>query len=102
MLALDPKTILALSPDILLRSIPDQGWYFAFDVASGDEFRLNGTSFWILEAISTGVAWTDLLAEFLAGFDVDPEQGEADLRAATSRLCEEGVVRRLSDGNQDD
>lgn len=98
MLALGDGTVLELSPTILLRALPDQGWYFAFDVANGEQFRLNRTAFWILEAIGTGIQWSDLRDRFLETFEVEPGEGEADLVAVVGRFVEENVIRRVSDG----
>ena len=55
MLALKPGEALTLEPEIVLHSLPDQNWYYAFSVITGDQFRLNQTSFWVLEAISKGI-----------------------------------------------
>lgn len=100
MLALDAETRIALSPTILLRSLPEQGHFLAFDIAGGDHFRLNRTSFWILEAIGTGIRWADLLAQFLRTFGISYEEGEADLTVVVGQFLHEKVVRRLSDGQE--
>lgn len=96
MLALEAGVVLALEPNIVLRSIPNQDWFFAFNVVTGDEFRLNRTSYWILETMGDGAEWGQLKYGFLETFDVDPEQGEKDLRELVIDLFEEKLIGRRS------
>ena len=94
MLALKSGIVLALEPGIVLHSLPDQDWFYAFSVITGDQFRLNRTSFWALENISTGAEWTRLRDEFSKTFDVLSEQGEADLRKLVNELYKQKIIRR--------
>ncbi len=102
MLALEADTMLVLSPTVLLRSLPEQNWYFAFDVASGDQYRLNHTSFWILEAIGCGTSWAALRTRFLERFAVGVQEGTSDLAAIVAQFHEEKIIRRLDCGKQGD
>ena len=99
MLALKSGVVLVLESGIVLHSLPDQDWFYAFSVISGDQFRLNRTSFWVLETISNGIEWARLRDDFLATFDVPPRQGEADLRKLVNELYSQKVIRRR--GNEE-
>jgi len=94
MLALKSGVVLAIEPGIVLHSLPDQDWFYAFSVISGEHFRLNQTSFWVLEKISNGIEWIRLRDDFLATFDISPQQGEADLRELIDGLHEQRIIRR--------
>ena len=94
MLALKPGVVLVLEPGIVLHSLPEQDWYYAFSVISGEQFRLNQTSFWVLEKISDGIEWARLRDDFLATFDISLQQGEADLRELINGLYEQKITRR--------
>lgn len=98
MLALKPGESLALESGIVLHSLPDQNWYYAFSVITGDQFRLNQTSFWVLEAISKGIEWVHLKEGFLAAFEVSAEQGEADLRKLLDELYKQKIIKEA--GNE--
>lgn len=102
MLALNPGETLALEPGIVLHSLPGQNWYYAFSVITGDQFRLNQTSFWVLEAISKGIEWVHLKEGFLAVFEVSAEQGEADLRKLLDELYEQKIIGRQGHGKEKD
>lgn len=102
MLALGPGVILALTPDILLRSVPGQDIYYAFNVATGDHFRLNRTSYWILETIGDGIEWTELETRFLDSFDVPQYQGKADLETTIDQFLQERIIRRVTGGKAED
>ena len=94
MLAMRAGAVLALEPGIVLHSLPDQDWFYAFSVVTGDQFRLNRTSFWVLENISTGTEWTRLRYDFFKTFEVSSEQGETDLRKLINELFKQKIIRR--------
>lgn len=100
MLALESGTVLSLAPGIVLHSLPDQDHFFAFSVITGDEFYLNHTSFWVLEAISKGIKWVELKNSFLETFEVAPKQGERDLRELVNDLLEEKLIGRRSNAEE--
>jgi hypothetical protein len=100
-LALKPGTFLALEPGIVLHSLPDQNWFYAFSVITGDQFRLNRTSFWVLEEISDGIEWTRLKDNYLATYEISPEQGKADLLQLLSELYNQKVIRRQNNGKEE-
>lgn len=99
MLALKSGVGLALEPGIVLHSLPDQDWFYAFSVISGEQFRLNRTSFWVLERISSGIEWICLRDDFLTTFEVSSQQGEADLRKLVNELYEQKIIGRQ--GNEE-
>ncbi len=100
MLALKPETVLNLKPGIVLHSLPDQNWFHAFSVITGDQFRLNRTSYWVLETISNGIDWTLLRDKFIKIFEVSAKQGEADLRELVDELYKQKILRRQGDGKE--
>ena len=100
MLALKPGETLALEPGIVLHSLPDQDWYYAFSVITGDQFRLNQTSFWVLEAISDSIEWVHLRDSFLAAFEVSARQGEADLRKLVNEFYKQKIIGRQGHGEE--
>jgi len=100
MLALKPGTFLALETGIVLHSLPNQNWFSAFSVITGDQFQLNRTSFWVLEDIDNGIEWTCLQHDYLATFEVPPKQGEADLSQLLNKLYNQKVIRRWDNGKE--
>ena len=100
-MALKSDTFLALESGIVLHSLPDQSHFFAFSVITGDEFHLNKTSYWVLEAIGGGIEWRQLKKSFLEAFDVTPQRGESDLRQIVERFWQEKIIRRQNHGEQE-
>ena len=94
MLALKLDETLTLEPGIVLHSFPEQDWYYAFSVITGDQFRLNRISFWVLEAIGNGNEWGRLKDSFLATFEVSAKRGEADLLKLVNEMYEQKIVGR--------
>lgn len=100
MLALEHGETLALEPGVVLHSLPHQDWYYAFNVITGDQFRLNRISFWVLEAISNGIEWSRLKDSFLATFEVSAKQGRADLLNLVNEMFEQKIIRRQGHGKE--
>lgn len=98
MLALEPDAALALERGIVLHSLPDQDHFFVFSVITGDEYHLNQTSFWVLEAIGEGIEWNQLKESFLETFEVSVKQGESDLRGIVEKFYNEKIIGRRDDG----
>jgi hypothetical protein len=86
---------------MVLHSLPDQGHFFAFSLTTGDEFHLNQTSFWVLEAIGEGIKWGQLKKSFLDSFDVAPQQGESDLLVILGEFKKGRIIRRQDHGEQE-
>lgn len=101
MLALRRGVVLTLEPGIVLHSIPERDSFYAFSVVTGDQFRLNRTSFWVLEAVNDGIEWVHLRDSFLSTFEVSLEEGEADLRKLINRLYRQGIIRRQGHAKED-
>ncbi len=101
MLALKPGETLALEPGIVLHSLPDQDWFFAFNIVTGDQFRLNRTSFWVLETISDGTEWVCLRDSFLSTFEVSAQQGEVDLQNLVNELYKQKIIGRRGHGEEE-
>lgn len=100
MLALKPETVLNLESGIVLHSLPDQNWFHVFSVITGDQFKLNRTSYWVLETISNGIDWTLLRDKFIKIFEVSAKQGEADLRELVDKMYKQKIIRRQGDGKE--
>ena len=94
MLEMRDGDTLFLSHGVMLHSVPREDWYYAFSVVTGDQFRLNGPSFWILEAIGGGMSWGDLRKAFLEEYDVEVEKGREDLVQTVAEFVEQGLVGR--------
>ncbi len=98
MLEIKPGTVIALAPGIVLHSLPNQDWYHAFSVENGDQYNLNRTSFWVLEKISNGIEWEQLVSDFTDYFEVSFEEGQADLSELIKELYNQNILRRPEDG----
>lgn len=93
--------MLTLEPQIVLHSIPEQEWYYAFNVTSGDQFRLNRTSYWVLEQINGGVEYNTLMKALLNMFEVPEEEGSQDLKQLITKLIRQKIIRRQTDAKKE-
>ena len=94
---LKPGLVLTLEDGIVLHSLPDQDVYYAFSVINGDQYKLNKTSYWVLETISDGIEWGQLLDNFISTFDVAKDHGESDLKKLIDELHNQKIIGRKDD-----
>jgi hypothetical protein len=92
MLALKDDDIISLVPNIALYGDAKRNFFFAFNVITGEQFRLNSTSFWVIESITEGIKWAKLKESFFQKFDVEWEQGDKDLNSLARHLQRMGLV----------
>ena len=100
MLAPRPGVNFELVPTLVLRAAGGD-LYYAFDVATGDHFRLNETSYWILETIGEGIAWEGLVRRFLDEFDVPAGPGIADLTEIIQEFHQQSIIREVPNEAQE-
>jgi len=92
MLALKADDKIGLVPNIALHSNAQNNFFMAFNVITGEQFRLNTTSFWVMESITEGIEWAKLKESFFRRFEVGRAQGDKDLNSLASQLLELGLV----------
>ena len=92
MLALKADDKIGLVPNIALHGDAQNDFFLAFNAITGEQFRLNSTSFWVIELIMESIEWTELKESFFQKFEVDREQGDKDLDSLAKQLLDMGLV----------
>lgn len=92
MLALNDDDIIRLVPNIALHGDANKDFFFAFNVITGEQYRLNSSSFWVMESITEYIEWAKLKESFFQKFEVKREQGDKDLNSLARQLLDIGLV----------
>ncbi len=92
MLALKADSKISLVPNIALHGDIKNDFFVALNVITGDNFRLNSTSFWIMKLILEDIEWSKLEELFFQMFEVNREEGEKDLNCLVSLLMELNLI----------
>lgn len=95
MLALNAEIRFQLGEDILLQALPELDHYYAFNVKSGDNFKLNHTAHWVLAAIGGGVKYVDLLQTFSQNFEIEIEIAKQDLIEVIKYALENKIIKEV-------
>ena len=95
MLGLKPESVFALSEHILLQALPEADHFYAFDVKSGDHFKLNNTAHWVLESIGVGARLDDLVGNFADDFGLEPQTATEDLYEVVSFALENKIIKEV-------
>jgi hypothetical protein len=95
MLAIKPDVRLALAEGIMVQAIPELDHYYAFNIMGGDQFELNCTAYWVLEAIETGINFQALVDEFAQNFDLELEKAKEDLAEVIQFALENKIIMEI-------
>ncbi len=94
MLAMNPQESIEMTSGIFIQAVPASGQYYAFDVATGDHYKLNETAYWILANVRQGITFAELKARFAERFDVAGEVAEEDVTEFLVFAFENRLVER--------
>lgn len=95
MLALKPDVRLALEEGTMIQAIAELDHYYAFNITGGDQFKLNYTAYWVLEAIGKGANFQALVDEFTQNFDLEAEKAKEDLAEVIYFALENNIIREV-------
>ena len=79
MLEISDKTLISLSDSIVLQSLSDLDMYYAFNIETGDHYKLNSSAYWILKKIDEGYSFNSLKQEFVSEYGIDKETAQKDI-----------------------
>lgn len=95
MLAIKPDARLALAEGIMVQAIAELDHYYAFDITGGDQFKLNYTTYWVLEAIGNGINFQALVVEFGNNFGLEAEQAREDLAELIEFTLQNNIIKEI-------
>lgn len=79
MLEINDKTIISLSDSIILQSLPDLDMYYAFNIETGDHYKLNSSAYRLLEKVTQGHMPEPLKQAFISEYGIDEETAQKDI-----------------------
>jgi len=95
MLAIKSDARLALAEGIMIQAIAELDHYYAFNITGGDQFKLNHTAYWVLEAIGNGANSQALVDEFAQKFGLEEEKAKEDLVEVIQFALENNIIKEL-------
>ena len=95
MLAIKPDVRLALAEGIMVQAIAELDHYYAFNIMGGDQFELNCTAYWVLEAIGNGANFQALVDEFAQNFDLEEEKAKEDLAEVIQFTLKNNIIKEI-------
>ena len=96
MLEIGSDNIFLLNRDIVLKAIGGENFY-ALDLSTGDHFKLNCTSYWILESLTTPMAFSFLQYEFGHHFCIPESQAAEDLYEVVMFAVNNNILKEVKD-----
>lgn len=91
---LDMNRPLMLEENIVLRGLGDKYW--ALDTASGNQYRLNEVSYFILNLLRSQMSAGQVVDEILKEYAVDREQAIADCTRTLQFAVEKAIAKEVS------
>jgi len=79
MLEINDKTVISLSDSIVLQSLPNLDMHYAFNIETGDHYKLNSSGYWLLKKITQGCSSDSLVQEFVSEYGIDKKTAQKDI-----------------------
>jgi hypothetical protein len=95
-LALTDKTSFTLREDIVLQALPELDHYYAFNISSGDQYRLNESAHRILSMLREPRTVPELKEHLSAYYDIAENTAEEDLQAIIEQAYADQLIARRS------
>ena len=95
MLVLKPENRFALEDYILIQALPEADMYFAFNVKTGDHFKLNNTAHWVLDRIGVGVRLDELTADFSEEYGLERQSALKDVNEVIIYAIDNHIVKEV-------
>lgn len=95
MLAIKPDVRLALAEGVILQAIAELDHYYAFSITGGDQFKLNYSAYWVLEAIGNGQSFEALIHGFAKNFNLGAEKANEDLADVIQFALENNIIKEI-------
>jgi hypothetical protein len=90
---LDIDTVLELHQNIVLRGIGEKYW--ALNVSTGNQYRLNEMSYFILDIFRTPQTIASVLDTVLKEYNVDRERLMSDCRTVLQSAIEKNILKEI-------
>lgn len=91
---LDMNQPLVLEDSVVLRALRDKYW--ALNTKSGNQYRLNGVSYFILNLLRVQMSATQVVEEILRDYSVDREQAVTDCCKVLQLAVENAIVKEVN------
>lgn len=90
---LDMNSILCLSDTIVLRGLADKFW--ALDISSGNQYKLNDISYFILDFLRVSANVNLVVDEILKKYDVSKERAISDCLKLLEIAIKKEIVKEV-------
>ena len=90
---LDMSSILCLNETVVLRGLSDKFW--ALDTSSGNQYKLNKASYFILDLLRTPTTIGQVVEEILKEYSVPREQAACDCVNVLQFAVEKSIVKEV-------
>ena len=79
MLEINDHTVFSLFDSIVMQALPDLDSFYAFNVETGEHYKLNSTAYWLLENIGQSKNYKALVQIFAREYDIDEATANKDI-----------------------
>lgn len=90
---LDMSSMLCLNEAVVLRGLADKYW--ALDTSSGNQYKLNEVSYFILNHLRTPTTIDQVVEEILKEYVVSHEQAASDCASVLRFAVEKSIVKEV-------
>ena len=79
MLEINEHTVFSLFDSIVMQALPELESFYAFNVETGEHYKLNNTAYWLLENIGQNKNFKSLVQIFAREYNIDEATAKKDI-----------------------
>lgn len=97
MLEINPQTKFKMNDEFVLHQIEELDKYWLFNIVTGDIFKLNDVSMFILQGLRKGKSFESLVSGLLQQYDVSEDRAQKDVQKILSKFTSEKIISQMEE-----
>lgn len=97
MLEINPQARFKINEEFVLHQIEELDKYWLFNIVSGDIFKLNDVSMFILQGLREGKSYESLVSGLLQQFDVMEDRAQQDVKNILFKFLKEKIISQAEE-----
>jgi hypothetical protein len=95
MLEMNLQAKFKLNDEFVLHQIEELDKYWLFNIETGDIFKLNDVSMFILQGLREGKSFGSLVSRLLQQFDVMEDRAQKDVQKILLKFIDEKIISEV-------
>jgi len=98
MLEINDHTVFSLFDSIVMQALPELDSFYAFNVETGEHYKLNSTAYWLLENMGQSNNIKSLVQIFAREYSIDEATAKKDIENILHFGLDNNIIFKKENG----